>query len=318
MPCRLYRRDAVRKGDWFFAVECRKCKLPIYILDEPTRGTNPVMMVGGGELSIPCNRCQSDEMYSFNELTAMEATEDLPSTYPERGAVSSSSRKPLLIDYPDAKTNIGVGYIEDRPRAAALVGRIVTSWADTEVQCARLLAELMGTNIPAAAAVFGSLRSSRAQSDALTAAAEAVLNENDLLLFEAHIKRRAALEKERNDLAHGCFGVSPAIPDHVVWIAQTDFLVHTAAQQGGGNHDFDLRERQFVYEVGTLERIAQEMAAFYDQLTFFIGYLSARSGGTQGQEFRAARYGQLCEQPHIKPYVEALQAKVKVKNGKIQ
>lgn len=309
MPYRLYRRDAIRKGNWFLAVECRSCKRPIYVLDEPSQGKQPAKIVGDGELSIPCNRCSSDEMYSSAELKVVEATEDLPSTYPERGAVSSSSRKPLLIDYPNAKTIIGVGYIEDRPRAAALVGRIVTSWADIEVQCARLLAELMGTNIPAAAAVFGSLRSSRAQSDALTAAAEAVLDENDLLLFVAHTKRRAALEKERNDLAHGCFGVSPAIPDHVIWIAQADFLAHAAERQGGSRPAFDLRERQFVYEVGTLERIAQEIAAFHEQLGSFVGYLSARGGGAQGQAFRAARYGQLCEQSHIKPYVDALRAK---------
>jgi hypothetical protein len=203
---------------------------------------------------------------------------------------------------------MGVGYIEDRPKAAALVGRIITSWADVEVQATRLLAELMGVNIPQVAAVFGSLRNSRAQSDALSAAAEVVLNENDLLLFQAYIARKAALEKERNDLAHGCFGVSVNIPDHIVWVSQSDFLLFTAAH-AANQKTFEFREKQYVYELGTLERIAQEVAEFYDQLGSFTGYLAARSGGSPGEAFRAKRYLQLCEQPHIKQALKLLREK---------
>lgn len=182
--------------------------------------------------------------------------------------------------------------------------RIITSWADIEVQCARLLAELMGTDIPAAAAVFGSLRSSRAQHDALTAAAEAVLNEDDLELFNAHMARRSSLEKERNDLAHGCFGVSVAIADHIVWVAQGDFLAFSA---GGGDPE-SFRKKQFVYELGTLERIAQEITEFYDQLGFFKGYLWARQDGANGAMFRAQRYPQLCSQPHIRQALDRIRA----------
>ncbi|MDD2750509.1 MAG: hypothetical protein PHX24_10560 [Acidithiobacillus sp.] len=203
---------------------------------------------------------------------------------------------------------MGVGYIEDRPKAAAIVGRIVTSWADIEIQATRLLAELMGANIPQVAAVFGSLRNTRSQSDALVAAAETVLNEQDLLLFHAYIARKASLEKERNDLAHGCFGVSVSIPDHIVWVAQSDFLAFTAAHKA--NHKtFELKERQFVYELGTLERIAQEIVEFYDQLGFFSGYLSARHDGSRGEAFREQRYPELCAQPHINEAILAIKAK---------
>src|SRR5690606_13454720 len=161
----------------------------------------------------------------------------------------------------------GVGYIEDRPAAAAIVGRVITSWADLEVQSARLLAELMGTNVPAAAAVFASLRSSRAQFDALNAAATAVLDKPDYELFAAHMMRRSGLEKERNDLAHGCFGVSVAIPDHIVWVAQADYVSFTADPSDPEG----FRKMQFVYELGTLERIAQEISEFYHQLGSFTG-----------------------------------------------
>ena len=267
-------------------------------------------MVGAGRFSIPCGRCShDDDSYTVDDLLNVQAQESLPSTYPDRQVISGSGRKPLAKLHPNAKVTMGAGYIEDRPKAAALVGRIVTSWADVEVQITRLLAELMGANIPQVAAVFGSLRNSRSQSDALIAAAEVVLNEGDLLLFRAYVARKASLEKERNDLAHGCFGVSVSIPDHIVWVAQSDFLEFTAAHQSNQNR-FDLRDRQFVYELGTLERIACEIVEFYDQLGSLTGYLSARHDGEPGHQFRAQRYPELCAQAHIKAAVEAISAKM--------
>jgi len=315
MAYRIYRRDPVQQGAWYYALKCKRCKELIYILDDPSKGKRAVSLVGDGQLSVPCSRCAHDDLYSVDELQTVQADEALPSAYPEREAVSKSSRKPITKSYPNAKVTMGVGYIEDRPKAAALVGRIVTSWADIEVQSARLLAELMGTNIPAAAAVFGSLRSSRAQADALSAAAETVLDEKDLLLFQAHIARKASLEKERNDLAHGCFGVSVSIPDHIIWVAQSDYLAFTAAHKANQIAP-DLAKKQFVYELGTLERIAQEIAEFYHQLGFFTGYLVARHGGPNGEAFRAKRYPALCNQPHIKQALNNLRKTTKSAKGR--
>ncbi|VWB52110.1 hypothetical protein BST28156_02421 [Burkholderia stagnalis] len=308
MPYRLYRRDPVVKGQWYVVLKCKGCHELIYVLDDMSNGTRPITFAGDGDLSVPCRRCMHDGLYSPSDLQIVKSEESFPSTYPEREAVSNSPRKPLTRSYPDAKVTMGVGYIEDRPKAAALVGRIITSWADVEVQVTRLLAELMGANIPQVAAVFGSLRNSRTQSDALGAAAEVVLNGNDLLLFQAYILRKASLEKERNDLAHGCFGVSVNIPDHIIWVSQSDLLAFNAAHKANQNI-FDLREKQFVYELGSLERIAREIAEFYDQLGFLTGYLSARHNGPAGEAFRATRYNELCNQPHIKDALKSIQAK---------
>lgn len=309
MAYRLYRRDPVQKGNWYYALKCKGCSELIYVLDDASRGASPVRMAGDGELSVPCGRCAHDDLYTVDELHTAQAAESFPSTYPEREAISGAARKPLAKSFPDAKATMGVGYIEDRPKAAALVGRIVTSWADVEIQVTRLLAELMGANVPQVAAVFGSLRNSRSQSDALVAAAEAVLNEQDLLLFHAYIARKASLEKERNDLAHGCFGVSVGIPDHIVWVAQSDFLAFTAAHKAN-QKAFDLRDRQFVYELGTLERIANEIVELYNQLGFLTGYLTARHDGARGETFRAQRYPELCAQPHINEALLTIKAKM--------
>lgn len=300
MTYRLYRREEVKIGNYYFAVTCHGCNNKIYVLDDPSKGGNGVQFLGDADFSIPCSRCGHDDIYKLIEIEALQSTEHLPSTYPSRTPISKSPRKPLNRSYPHAKVVIGVGYIEDRPKAAALVGKIVTSWADIEVQCARLLSELMNTNIPESAAVFGSLRNSRAQSDALTAVAEITLSHKDLLLFNAYLKRKAALEKERNDLAHGCFGVSVSIPDHIIWVSQTDFLNFTVAQSSGKN-GLTLHDRLFVYELGTLERIASEISQFYSQLGLFIGYL--RAGKEGNSVFCKEQYVKLSSQPFIKHFL---------------
>ena len=301
MLYRLYRRDPVVKGAWYYTLKCKGCGKLIYVLDDKSDGRSPAKIAGDGQLSVPCGRCFYDDLYDSDDLEVIQSKEELGGRRPTRVQPSKSSRKPIMRAYSKARATFGVGYIEDRPKAAAIVARIITSWTDIEVQCTRLLAELMGTNIPAAAAVFGSLRSSRAQHDALAAAAEAVLEPHDFVLFQAHMKRRASLEKERNDLAHGCFGVSDLISEGVVWVSQGDFLAFTAARTSGSDSDAleQFRKKQFVYELGTLERIAQEIEEFYHQLGFFTGYLFARAGGPSGAVFRSMRYRELCEQPHI-------------------
>jgi len=100
-----------------------------------------------------------------------------------------------------------------------------------------------------------------------------------------------------------------SIPDHIVWVAQSDFLTFTAAHKAN-QKTFDLKEKQFVYEIGTLERIAQEIVEFYNQLGFLTGYLTARRDGPRGEAFRAQRYPKLCAQPHINEALVATKAKM--------
>jgi len=314
MAYRIYRRESIKAGAWYFAVSCKKCDKHIYLFDDSSKGTRNFLagITMDGDISTTCPNCIHDDLYSPNLVYPILSEETISSSYPKRNQISKSSRKPLNRSYPNAKVTMGVGYIEDRPKAAALVGRIVTAWADIDIQCVRLLGELMGANIPAAAAVFGSIRNSRSQHDALRAAAATVLNKSDLLLFNAYIKRKEALEKERNDLAHGCFGVSLSIPDHIVWVSQSDFLAFTAAHQANGE-PFDLFSKQYVYELGTLERIALEISELYTQIGFFTGYLSARSNGVQGETFRTQRYPELCNQDHIKQALNVIKNQAKKK-----
>lgn len=315
MLYRIYRRDPVKKGEWYHSVNCRGCGRPIYMLDDTSNGTKSVSFAGDGELLVSCLRCAHDDRYAVSDIKVLKSKEDMNGARPARIRISKSSRKPLLKSYSKANAIFGVGYIEDRPAATAIVGRIITSWADIEVGCARLLAELMGTNIPAAAAVFSSLRSSRAQHDALTAVAEAVLDERDLELFSAFMMRRASLEKERNDLAHGCFAISVAIPDHIIWVSQADFIAFNAKPNPVQSDIDEFRKKQFVYELGTLERISQEISGFFNQLGEFTAYLRARREGASRASFRAERYLQLCSQSHIRQALDRIRTAKKAEQA---
>lgn len=297
---RIYRRESIKCGSWYYAVTCKGCRQANFLLDDPSGGSKSVTIDGDGKISAPCIRCGHDAVYLATELRPVQALESIQGPMPPRVQSSNASRKPLLQNKSSARVTFGVGYIEDRPKAAAIVARIITAWADVEVQSARLLAALMGTNIRAAAAVFGSLRSGRAQHDALQAAARIVLDRGDYELFSAYMARRNALEGERNDLAHGCFGVSPAIPEHVVWVSQADFLEFTASHEHDPDAENKFRAHQAIYELGTLERIAQEISEFYEQLGLFRGYLSASRSEPNGAAFRAQQYPRLCGQPHIR------------------
>ena len=312
MAYRLYFRDPVIAGNWYYVVPCKGCGKPIYLLTDPSKGASEVSFEGAGEISAPCQMCAHEDLYPSSSMAPAEAQESLPGTYPKRVEISKASRKPLAANFPKAFATFGVGYVEDRPKAASIIARIVTAWADIEVQCARLLAELMGTNVPATAAVFSSIRNSKVQHDALNAAAKAVLSQPDHELFSAHMVRRTALERERNDLAHGCFGVSVALPDAVIWVSQTDYILFDANRLHDTAAHEIFRSKQAVYDPGTLERIAQDVTEFHTQLGSFRGYLFARREGAQGAAFRANRYPQLCSQPHIRQALVQLRTEKKV------
>jgi hypothetical protein len=300
---RLYAREPVSAGEWYHTLTCNGCGKLIYPLEDKSGGTKPLNFLGDADLSVACPRCCHDDTYKFSDLKTIESQESFNGFRPPRVGLSSSSRKPLLPQFRQVNPIMGVGLIEDRPKAAAIVGRIITAWADIEVVCARLLAKLMGTEVPAVAAVFGALRSSRAQADAMDAAAQAVLEDSDHLLFSAHMVRKAALEKERNDLAPGCFGVIVSLPEAVVWVSQADYITFTTTHQQGTDPETleKYRKKMFVYELGTLERIAQEIAELHAQFGFLTGYLGMLHGDQRSQ-----RYAQLCDQPHIREALKRL------------
>ena len=307
---RLARPPSVTKGEWYLVVLCRSCKRPIYLVPDPYAGADPHRFVGEGHVSTPCQRCHTDERYATQEITAFQADEDLDWGRSTRVKPSNMPRQPLTKKYPNVKPTFGPGFLEDRPKAAALVARCIALWTEVETEEARLLATMLGANTEPAIALFLTLQSSRIQLAVLEAVAGVVLNEADYELFGALMKYRESVEKERNALAHGCFGGSPEITEGVAWIDPRHLTQHTIRVNAAAVTDEAMawvRSKTFVYELGDLETIARDIENLHNQLMFFIGYLvSRRLEPPMTDEWRAQRYRELCAEPRVAQALAAL------------
>lgn len=307
---RLARPPAVSFGDWYIVVHCKGCKKPIYLLEDKWNGLDPHRFVGEGKISTPCPRCHTDTKYGTDEITSIQATEDIAPVTPPRVDASNMPRQPLKTKYPHANPTFGPGFLEDRPKAASIVARCIALWAEVETQLAHLLATMLRANEEPAIALFLALRNSRAQYDVLNAVAEVTLNEADKKLFDALMSYRSSVEKERTALAHGCFGGLNEIEDGVVWIESLHRTQHTMRVSANGVTDeaMDwLRSKTYVYELGDLETIAQDTEDLYTQLGFFRGYLwSYQESAPDGPAWRENRYKELCAAPRVAQALQQL------------
>lgn len=298
---RLARRPAVVTGKWYLVVFCKGCGLPIYLLDAPSGSRSSRRpFVGNGKISTPCHRCHRDEYYASHEATTVRAEEDIPSSTPPRVEPSNMPRQKLTSRYPQVKPTFGPGFLEDRPKAAAIVARCIAVWTDVEVQLARLLAKMLRAHTEPAVAMFLTIHNSRIQQAVMEAVAATVLkNDQDMLLFQALMRYTAAMESERHALAHGMFGGSDQIKEGVAWVKTLDHVRFstTATTSPTGVNEEELawlRDRTYVYELADLEAIARNMEDLHKQLGFFIGYLHAQHENTdESRLWSAMRYPQL-------------------------
>src|SRR5829696_3925986 len=131
-------------------------------------------------------------------------------------------RQPYLPTYSHATFTIGPRTLDERPELAALVGRCIALWTEVELQMALILAAVLKANTAGAVAVFLALKNVRTRRDVLEAAAKATLSGEALKIFGAFLTYHRSVETQRNDLAHGIFGVAEAIPDAILWTTTSD------------------------------------------------------------------------------------------------
>ena len=310
---RITNREPVNKGTLYVACHCKQCSAPMhlfYVLHAPPQGTAP--FVGEGKISVPCRHCKHDDVYDASDFNLLIADTDLPATHEPRVEPSDMPRQPLLrTKYKDAKTTFGPHALEDRPKAAALVARIIGISSEIDAAIAFLLAQMMGTNTAPAVALFMSLRQGRMQLEALNAVASVVLNDQDRELFAVLMSLRSGADNERDSLAHGRFGESPAIPEGVVWIDAFDYLRYSVRVENEAVTEEAtqwFRERVYVYELAHLERIARNGEALFHSIRSFTGYLRSDDAA-----WRAERYPQLCAEPHVQQALSQLREGAKKK-----
>jgi hypothetical protein len=107
-----------------------------------------------------------------------------------------------------------------------------------------------------------------------------------------------SLERQRNDLAHGCFGVCPddedllfviSVEHHVLW--QADILPKLAKIGSEGSMPVPdphqgLQENMYVYRLKEIERLHAEMEEQWWDMFYFNGYLRQRNDHRRVAEFQ--------------------------------
>jgi hypothetical protein len=117
---------------------------------------------------------------------------------------------------------------------------VPATWSQVEVELTLTLAAILDSRTDAGVAVYLSIRASSAQRDALCSAALTSLVGDELRAFNAVMSLRQSLVRDRNDLAHGIFGVMPDHPNSLIWISAAKHAAWlTRANQRAWNLEFD-------------------------------------------------------------------------------
>jgi hypothetical protein len=211
-------------------------------------------------------------------------------------------RQPYLPVYQDRPYVVGAFVLKNRDDLAAPIGKIMSLWSQVDNEMGNLFSLLLGTESEAALAVFLTLRRASNQREALAEAAKYKLADDDLLTFEALSKVYGSIEKERNTLAHGCFGICETDPDLLFCIDPKDhvhFIVETLSSEARGNISKDrharLKENMYVYRKADLHKMYQDMESFWWAAFYFNGYLRRPA-----EAARIAELAKLREYPLIK------------------
>jgi hypothetical protein len=163
---------------------------------------------------------------------------------------------------------------------------------------ALLLAAIMRSDTASATALFLSLKASRSQRDALTAAATPVLKDHEMEAFGALMNVYKSLESERGALAHGVFGSSEQILDGVVWLDVANYVKHvvpwiaqmsTDMRSVTGSILDAIKPDLFVYRQQDLARLIEQINALWKGTSYLSFYVRFPDGAKGAEQFR-----QLC------------------------
>lgn len=192
------------------------------------------------------------------------------------------TRQPFSPNYEELQKQYAIGLrsLQYHPELAASIGRCIATWSQVDNEIGVLFGNFLGTNSEAAMAVFSILRRSSSQIEALKEASKLCLSEDEITFFDKIIKKYKALEKERNFLAHACYGVAVnrddillciPIKDHIQF--QTKAVIRHLKNETVSDHHKELKENMFVYTKKDLIFLEKEMLDFCECILNFNIYL---------------------------------------------
>lgn len=193
-------------------------------------------------------------------------------------------RQPYLPTFSNVAFAVGALATKDRPDLCAAIGRCIAIWGQVDNEMGNLFGLLLKADSDGAIEVFLTLRRTSHQLEAIRAAAPHTLSGDNLQTCLAIVKVYASLEKERNALAHGCFGVSADDPSILFWVDikdhvhfQTEVLAAELRGEPITNPHARLKEKLFVYRLNDLYDIYEQMERFWYNVFYFNGFLRRSS-----------------------------------------
>ena len=218
--------------------------------------------------------------------------------------IMAMPRKPLP---PDSRSvwSLGPKDIENRPKHLMLIARILTLWPYVDLQLGIILGLLLGTDPESTVAIFSLVRQFRTQRDMILAAAESrKLSPEDFETLEATLIEVGAASKERDALAHGQWGLTPKLPDAVLWVETKhaaswtmEMLVReSAGRKRTGTEHAQLAEKMFIYDL-------KDLRAVYEQVD-----------DVWRIAFEVSVYIRWKLNPHLQPGIIAMEAERRLKN----
>ncbi len=194
------------------------------------------------------------------------------------------SRQPFKSKFPGARVDFGPEHLETRPEAVSLIAQCIAGWTEVEVQTARTLARMLRANSEPAIALYFTLANERAKREALTAIADYVFAPEDRALFDAIMTAKRSVEKQRNDIAHGLFGVTPADTQGVAWISTSDRIRNiveidrvfaATPDEIGAEPRYVLSAHASFYTLDDLRALLDEVVAMHRVIHSFGDYINS-------------------------------------------
>lgn len=191
------------------------------------------------------------------------------------------ARQPTPKKYHGASRSIYNVVPIDRP-LAALIGSCVSASSNLEVQLSLCLGSILGVDNSASVAVFVSLKNASSRREAIRAAAEYGLGDDDRLILEVLMKTYERLDGIRNDIVHGIWGEIEGISDIVLWCS-TKYYANFLIKDYQMNYSEDLgdfrREKwnnMFVWKLEDIASTVAEIESLAHCVGRFHGYLRYR------------------------------------------
>ena len=179
-----------------------------------------------------------------------------------------------------------------RPEAAAWVAQCIANWSWVESTMGTLFSNLLGTNLPAGAALYNDMTSALSKDRALRSVALAALTADDYALLEALLKFKDGHQRTRDKYAHWYWGICDEITDGLVLVDPRYMLqyranlldLHDKGQRVGAEMD---RTKIYVARVKDLKADASDFAELA-KLVFSFANLDAEKNPAKRERRRLA------------------------------